>query len=64
METRLLQQIEDKFMAVRKTLSAESRNRYESVEQLKQSLENDMPRLQEIISTEQETREQKEQGIF
>jgi hypothetical protein len=45
MEARLLQQIEDKFMAVRKTLSQESRNRYESIEQLKSSLENDMPRL-------------------
>ena len=52
METRLMQQIEDKFMAVRKTLSTESRNRYESVEQLKSSLENDMPRLQEIITQE------------
>lgn len=32
MEVRLLQQIEDKFMGVRKTLSQESRNRYESIE--------------------------------
>ena len=41
----MVQHIEDKFMGVRKTLSVESRNRYESIEQLKTSLENDMPRI-------------------
>ena len=49
MEAKLLQHVEDRFMAVRKLLSQESRNRYESIEQLKGSLENDMPRLQDII---------------
>ena len=44
-------------MTVRKTLSQESRNRYESIEQLKGSLENDMPRLQELIANECEQRE-------
>ena len=60
----MLQQIEDKFMAVRKTLSQESRNRYESIEQLKSSLENDMPRLQELITTETDQREQRDQAVF
>jgi len=64
MEARLLQQIEDRFMTVRKTLSQESRNRYESIEQLKGSLENDMPRLQDIIQTETETRDARDQVIF
>jgi hypothetical protein len=54
METRLLQQVEDRFMSIRKVLSQESRNRYESIEQLKGSLENDMPRLQDIINQETE----------
>jgi len=49
MEARLLQQIDEKFMGVRKVLSQESRNRYESIEQLKGSLENDLPRLQDLI---------------
>ena len=61
MEAKLLQAVEDKFMGVRKTLSLESRNRYESVEQLKSSLESDMPRLQDVIQTETETREQRDQ---
>lgn len=52
MEARLLKQVEEKFLTVRKTLSQESRNRYESIEQLKGSLENDMPRLQELIAVE------------
>lgn len=32
MEARLVQQVEDKFTSVRKALSQESRNRYESIE--------------------------------
>ena len=32
MEARLLDQVEEKFMAVRKALSLESRNRYENIE--------------------------------
>jgi len=35
----------------------ESRERYESVEQLKVCLENDFPKLQEMIKTETVTRE-------
>ena len=64
MEARLLQQIEDKFLSVRKTLSQESRNRYESIEQLKSSLENDMPRLQDLIAVETEQRSQRDESIF
>lgn len=48
-ETRLLAQVEEKFFAVRKQLGVESRARYESIEQVKGSLEIDLPRLQELI---------------
>ena len=51
-------------MAVRKTLSQESRNRYESIEQLKGSLEGDMPRLQDIITSETEQRELRDQSTY
>ena len=44
-EKRLLGLIEEKFMTVRKNLSSESRERYESIESLKAALEHDLPRL-------------------
>ena len=64
MEARLLQQIDEKFMGVRKILSQESRNRYESIEQLKGSLENDLPRLQDLIQNETELRVHRDDTIF
>jgi len=47
MEARLLKQIDEKFTAVRKTLSQESAHRYDSILQLQGSLETMMPNLQD-----------------
>ena len=52
MEAKLLAAIVDKFKTVKGEVCKESRSRYESVEQLKLCLENDFPRLQEMIKTE------------
>ena len=52
MEKRLLSLVEDRFSALKADVSKESRNRYESVEHLKNCLENDFPKLQEVIKTE------------
>ena len=58
MEKRLIAIIEDRFGALKGEVSKESRNRYESVEHLKQCLENDFPKLQEVIKTEAVEREE------
>ena len=50
--------IDDKFNALKTEISKESRNRYESIENLKSYLENDVPKLNEIIKSEQERREE------
>jgi hypothetical protein len=50
--------IEDKFNSLKVEISKESRNRYESIENLKSYLENDVPKLNEMIKTEQERREE------
>ena len=52
MEKRLLGIIEDRFSALKNDVSKESRNRYESIEHLKNCLENDFPKLQEVVKTE------------
>lgn len=52
MDKRLLGIVEDRFAALKSDVSKESRNRYESVEHLKNCLENDFPKLQEVIKTE------------
>ena len=52
MEKRLMNIVEDRFSALKADISKESRNRYESVEHLKSCLENDFPKLQEVIKTE------------
>jgi hypothetical protein len=52
MEKRLIGLVEDRFTALKTDVSKESRNRYESVEHLKSCLENDFPKLQEVIKTE------------
>lgn len=52
MEKRLQNIVEDRFAALKTDVSKESRNRYESVEHLKSCLENDFPKLQEVIKTE------------
>jgi hypothetical protein len=58
MEKRLITIIEDRFGVLKGEVSKESRNRYESVEHLKQCLENDFPKLQEVIKTEAVEREE------
>ena len=63
-EARLLAQVESKFFEVRKLLGVESRARYESIEQVKGSLENDLPRLQELIQTEIEGRGKTDSSLF
>lgn len=52
MEKRLLGIVEDRFTALKNDVSKESKNRYESIEHLKNCLENDFPKLQEVIKTE------------
>ena len=52
METRLVLHIEEKFKGLREQVCRESRARYESVEQLKGCLQNDFPKLQEMIKEE------------
>jgi hypothetical protein len=45
-------------------ISKESRNRYESIENLKGFLENDIPKLQEFIKSEGERREEGDDAIL
>lgn len=56
--------IEDKFSALKVEISKESRNRYESIENLKSYLENDVPKLNEMIKAEQERREEGDEVIL
>ena len=44
-------------------VSKESRNRYESIENLKGYLENDIPKLNETLKLEQEKREDNDDAI-
>ena len=54
-EEQLIQLIEDKFKRMLTTeVSKESRVRYEQVEQLKNCLENDFPKVQEMLKSEQQ----------
>jgi hypothetical protein len=58
-EDQLIQMIEDKFKRIlTNEVSKESRIRYEQVEQLKSCLENDFPKVQDILKQEKEQREQ------
>ena len=61
MEKKLLSMVEDKFTSLKGDVSKESRNRYESIEHLKNCLENDFPKLQEVIKTEGIEREDNDQ---
>lgn len=56
MSKRLFGVIDDKFNILKNEISKESRNRYESIENLKSYLENDVPQLNEMIKSEQERR--------
>lgn len=55
--------IDDKFNALKIEISKESRNRYESIENLKSYLENDVPKLNEMVKSEQERREEADEVI-
>ncbi len=61
---KLLTIIDDKFNALKVEISKESRNRYESIENLKGFLENDIPKLQEFIKSEGERREEGDDAIL
>lgn len=52
MEKRLMNIIEDRFSQLKNDVSKESKNRYESIEHLKSCLENDFPKLKDVICTE------------
>ena len=56
--------IEDKFSVLKNEISRESRNRYESIENLKTYLENDIPKLNETIKLEQDNREENDDVLL
>jgi len=56
MSKKLFAVIDDRFNTLKNEISKESRNRYESIENLKSYLENDVPQLNEMIKSEQEKR--------
>lgn len=56
MSKKLFAVIDDRFNSLKNEISKESRNRYESIENLKSYLENDVPQLNEIIKSEQDKR--------
>ena len=55
---KLLTIIDDKFNALKNEVSKESMNRYECIENLKSYLENDVPKLNDMVTSEQEKREE------
>lgn len=61
---KLFSIIDDKFNALKNELAKESRNRYESIENLKSYLENDVPKLNELVKSEQERREEGDEIIL
>jgi len=58
MEKRLFSIVEERFTSIKADVTKESRNRYESIEHLKNCLENDFPKLQEVIKSEGVEREE------
>jgi len=63
-EKKLFALIEDKFNSLKIEISKESRNRFESIENLKNYLENDVPKLQGLLKFEQSEREENDNGIL
>ena len=57
MEKRLSRLIADKFNTLRQRLGDESRERFDVLENLKQCLENDFPKLASEIKSEVKARE-------
>ena len=60
---KLLSIIDDKFNALKVEITKESRNRYESIENLKNHLENDVPKLNNFLKAEQNKREENDDEI-
>ena len=63
MGKKLLTIIDDKFNALKVEVTKESRNRYESIENLKHHLENDVPKLNNFLKAEQNKREENDDEI-
>jgi hypothetical protein len=63
-EKKLFALIEDRFNGLKIEISKESRNRYESIENLKNYLENDVPKLQGLLKFEQSEREENDNSIL
>lgn len=55
--------IDERFKSLKSEVCRESRTRYECVEQLKLCLENDFPKLQEMIKVEAEQRAQQDSSV-
>ena len=55
---KLLNIIDDKFNALKNEISKESANRFECIENLKSYLENDVPKLNEMLNNEKVKREE------
>jgi hypothetical protein len=62
-EARMHALIEERFNSLKAEVCRESRIRYESVEQLKVCLQNDFPKLQDMIKQEQEQRQTSDQAV-
>lgn len=60
---KVLTLIDDKFNGLKIDVTKESKNRYESIENLKNYLENDVPKLNGIIKSEEIRREEKDDEI-
>ena len=60
---KLLTIIDDKFNALKNEISKESGNRFECIENLKSYLENDVPKLNEMLNNEKIKREEGDDSI-
>lgn len=60
---KLLSIIDDKFNALKNEISKESGNRFECIENLKSYLENDVPKLNEMLNNEKIKREEGDDAI-
>ena len=50
--SKLINIIEDRFASLKNEISKESANRFECIENLKSYLENDVPKLNEMLNNE------------
>ena len=60
---KLFSIIDDKFNALKNEISKESGNRFECIENLKSYLENDVPKLNEMLNNEKIKREEGDDTI-